>query len=76
MKLSVSLSVRDVARLDKLIREAGLKSRSAAIQYAIGLLPDIELEDAYEAAWQEWQGSDAAQLWDSTTGDGVLGAAR
>ena len=54
-KLSVSLSEEDVATLDEYARTAGLKSRSAVVQRAIRLLVAPDLEDDYEAAWEEWQ---------------------
>ena len=76
MKLSVSLSEEDVARLDKFARAAGLSSRSAAIQRAIRLLEDSELEGAYAAAWDDWEGSGEAQAWAATVGDGLDDAAR
>ena len=76
VKLSVSLSQGEVAALDKYAQAAGLKSRSAAIQQAIRLLGDPELEDAYAAAWQEWESSGAAQEWESTTADGLADASR
>ncbi|SDB92781.1 Ribbon-helix-helix protein, copG family [Raineyella antarctica] len=76
MKLSVSLSESDVAALDKYVRAAGLKSRSAAIQQAIKLLGDAELEDAYAAAWEEWETSGDAQAWESTIADGFADASR
>ena len=76
MKLSVSLSEDEVAALDKYARAAGLASRSAAIQQAIRLLGDPELEDSYAAAWQEWDASGAAAAWESTVADGLVDAAR
>ena len=74
VKLSVSLSESDVATLDKYARAAGLKSRSAAIQQAIRLLGDPELQSAYEAAWQEWEDSGDADAWESATADGTADA--
>ena len=62
--------------LDKYARSAGLKSRSAAIQQAIRLLGDAELEDAYAAAWQEWEASGDAHDWESTVADGLADAPR
>jgi Arc/MetJ-type ribon-helix-helix transcriptional regulator len=76
MKLSVSLSEIEVAALDTYARAAGLGSRSAAIQQAIRLLGDPELEDSYAAAWEEWESSGDASAWDSTAGDGLTDAAR
>jgi Arc/MetJ-type ribon-helix-helix transcriptional regulator len=76
MKLSVSLSEEDVAAVDKYARAAGLTSRSAAIQHAIRLLGDPELEDAYAAAWDEWEASGDALAWEATAADGLVDAAR
>lgn len=71
VKLSVSLSQGDVEALDKYARAAGLASRSAAIQQAIRLLGDPDLQVAYEDAWQEWESSGDAAAWDPTAGDGL-----
>ena len=76
MKLSVSLSESEVAALDKYAHAAGLKSRSAAIQQAIRLLGDAELQAAYEAAWQEWEDSGDADAWASAAADGLADAPR
>ena len=76
MKLSVSLSEDEVAALDKYAQAAGLASRSAAIQQAIRLLGDPELEDSYAAAWDEWEGPGDAAAWESTAADGLADAAR
>ena len=71
VKLSVSLSPSEVAVLDKYAQSAGLKSRSAAIQQAIKLLGDPDLEDAYTAAWQEWEDAGEAEAWAVTVADWV-----
>lgn len=71
VKLSVSLSPSEVEALDKYARAAGLKSRSAAIQQAIKLLGDPDLDDAYAAAWQEWEESGDAGAWAVTVADGL-----
>lgn len=76
VKLSVSLSQSEVEALDKYAHAAGLKSRSAAIQQAIRLLGDPELQAAYEAAWQEWDASGDADMWESATADGLADAPR
>lgn len=76
MKLSISLSSDEVAALDKYVRAAGLSSRSAAIQRAIRLLGDPDLEDAYAEAWDEWEASGDAAAWASTAEDGLVDAAR
>lgn len=76
MKLSISLSEDEVAVLDKYAHAAGLASRSAAIQQAIRLLGDPELEESYAAAWDEWEASGDAAAWESTAADGFVDAAR
>lgn len=76
MKLSISLTEEDVAALERYMRAAGVPSRSAAIQRAIRMLSDPELEDAYAAAWQEWEASGEATAWESTVADGLADAAR
>jgi hypothetical protein len=76
MKLSVSLSEDEVAALDNYARAAGLGSRSAAVQHAIRLLGDPELEDSYAAAWDAWEASGDAAAWESTAADGLVDAAR
>lgn len=76
MKLSISLSAEDVAALDRYVHAAGMPSRSAAIQRAIRMLQDPELEDAYADAWDEWQASGEAAVWEATAADGLTDAAR
>lgn len=76
MKLSVSLSVRDLQVLDTYVREAGLGSRSAGVQHALRLLERDGLEQDYAAAWQEWEASGDAAAWEATVGDGLTDAAR
>lgn len=71
MKISVSLSEKDVALLDEHARRAGLHSRSAAVQQAVRLLGRADLDDAYAAAWQEWDGSGEREAWEGTAGDGL-----
>ena len=76
MKLSISLPDEDLATLNRYARSAGLPSRSAAIQRAIRLLEDSELEDAYIRAWDEWESSGDASAWETTSADGLNDAAR
>ncbi len=76
MKLSISLPEEDVAALDRYAESAGIPSRSAAIQRAIRLLGQAELDDAYAAAWDEWEASGDAVAWEATTADGLSDASR
>jgi Arc/MetJ-type ribon-helix-helix transcriptional regulator len=76
MKISVSLPDEDVAVLDEFARTAGLPSRSAALHHAVRMLRLPELEQDYEAAWNEWQASGDQAAWSVTMADGVADAAR
>ena len=71
MKLSVSLPGDDVEFLDEYAKERGLDSRSAAVHQAVRMLRVAELVSEYEAAFKEWDESEDAALWDSTSGDGI-----
>ncbi len=74
MKLSVSLSTKDVDFIDRYATEHGVDSRSGVMQRAVMLLRASELGDDYAAAWDEWASADGA-AWASTVGDGLSGAA-
>ena len=76
MKLSVSLPAEDVALLDEYALASGLPSRSAALHHAVRMLRLPELEQDYEAAWQEWEASGEQVAWSVTAPDGVADAAR
>lgn len=76
MKLSISVTEADVALLDQYARAAGLRSRSAAVQQAIHLLRQVDLEDEYAAAWAEWESSGERTAWEGAVGDGLADASR
>ena len=76
MKLSISLSAEDLALVDEYVKSAGLESRSAAIQHALRLLRQADLEEDYAQAWEEWAASGDQADWDSTAADGLTDAAR
>jgi Arc/MetJ-type ribon-helix-helix transcriptional regulator len=76
MKVSVSLPDEDVAFVDEYAARTGIPSRSSVLQHAIGLLRTADLERAYEAAFDEWDDSADAALWDGASRDGLGDAAR
>jgi Arc/MetJ-type ribon-helix-helix transcriptional regulator len=76
VKLSVSLPDEDVAFLDEYAAREGAASRSSAIHEAIGMLRNATLEDEYTTAWDEWEASGEADLWDAVAADGISDAAR
>jgi hypothetical protein len=71
MKVSLSIPTADVEFLDGFAHEHGIESRSAAVQRAISLLRALELGDAYELAWQEWEQLGEAGVWESTAADAL-----
>ena len=71
MKLSVSLPDDDVRFLDEYASRQGIESRSAVVRRAVHLLRTSGLEAAYEMAWQEWDATKDAELWESTAAAGL-----
>jgi Arc/MetJ-type ribon-helix-helix transcriptional regulator len=71
MKVSVSLPEEDVEFLDDYAHSQGYESRSAVLHKAVRLLRASELGGAYEDAWDEWQSTGEAQIWEPTVGDGL-----
>jgi Arc/MetJ-type ribon-helix-helix transcriptional regulator len=71
MKVSVSLPDEDVEFLDSYSRAQGIGSRSAVLHKAVGLLRATQLGEAYEEAWQSWEGSEDALAWESADADGL-----
>ncbi len=71
MKVSVSLPGEDVEFLDDYARQQGYESRSAVLHKAVGLLRASGFSAAYEEAWREWAAGGEAEVWESTTADGL-----
>lgn len=71
MKLSVSLPAEDVEFIDEYSRRTGSPTRSSVIQQAIALLREASLQDAYAAAFDEWERDTDAERWETTVADGV-----
>lgn len=71
MKISVSLPNADVELLDSYAHAHSFASRSATLQHAIELLRQSKLSDAYEEAWEEWEGSGEAESWEPVAADGL-----
>ncbi|NUR25064.1 MAG: antitoxin, partial [Catenulispora sp.] len=47
------------------------ESRSAAVHAAINLARSLQLADDYAAAFDEWEASGDAELWEAVAGDGL-----
>lgn len=76
MKVGVSIPDEDVAFIDDYAARTGAKSRSAVLHQAVALLRSVDLEDAYEEAWREWDSKEDTELWEATSADGIADAAR
>jgi Arc/MetJ-type ribon-helix-helix transcriptional regulator len=71
MKVSVSLPDDDIEFLDSYAHDHGIRSRSAALHQAVGLLRGAQLGVAYEEAWEGWTASGDADAWETAIGDGL-----
>ncbi|WP_241702511.1 antitoxin [Leifsonia shinshuensis] len=70
VKLSVSLSDDDLVYLDKIAADMR-GNRSAAIHRLLRVQRELDAEDAYAQAFDEWENSGEEALWDSTASDGL-----
>jgi antitoxin ParD1/3/4 len=70
-KLSISLEEPLVAFLGKYQATHAVRSKSEVIAEAVRLLREKELEAQYAAAFEEWEASGDAELWDAVVGDGL-----
>ena len=66
MRVSLSLRGEDVEFLDAYANAHVLPSRSAVVREAINLLRRVDLSRDYADAWDEWQQSGDAGLWETT----------
>jgi Arc/MetJ-type ribon-helix-helix transcriptional regulator len=71
MKVSVSLSADDVAFLDREASAGTYDSRSGAVAAAVRMLRERGLVEAYRESFAEWTVSGEAELWDTTSHDGL-----
>ena len=70
-KLSISLEEPLVAFLGKYQATHSVRSKSEVIAEAVRLLRERELEKQYAAAFEEWEASGEADLWEAVSGDGL-----
>lgn len=73
VKLSISLSDEDLARLDAMIDEGIAPNRSRAVHLALAMMEEARRESVLErqfvAAMEEWR--DDGDGWDAVVGDGL-----
>jgi Arc/MetJ-type ribon-helix-helix transcriptional regulator len=70
VKVSVSLPDEDIQFIDSYARERG-HSRSSALHRAVTMLRAAQLGPAYAAAFDEWEESGDAAMWETVVGDGI-----
>ncbi|MBO1738947.1 antitoxin [Leifsonia sp. TF02-11] len=70
VKLSVSLSDDDLVYLDKIAADMR-GNRSAAIHRLLRVQRELDAEDAYAQAFDEWESSGENAIWDATARDGL-----
>ena len=71
MKISISLPDDDVRFLDEYAEAQGFASRSAVLRSAVRILRSSKLGDAYADAWEQWNVSGEADVWETTASDGL-----
>lgn len=71
MSTSVSLTVEDLAELDRYVAENGLASRSEGVSHAVRLLRASNLMAEYACAFQEWEESGEEAPWEQAVADCV-----
>jgi hypothetical protein len=73
MKVIVDLAEDDLRFLDRYAKQAGLDSRSAALQKAVRFLRSANLRQGYVDAWKGFDSDGDAALREATVGDGIEG---
>ncbi|GAB2521391.1 hypothetical protein GCM10027064_18690 [Microbacterium petrolearium] len=68
---SGSLPENDLAFLEEYGRRHRLASRSASLRAAVRALREAEAEREYVTAFEEFEASGDAALWDGVSGDGL-----
>lgn len=73
VKLSISLSDEDLARLDAMIDEGIAPNRSRAVHLALAIMEEARRESVLErqfvAAMEEWR--EDGEDWEAVAGDGL-----
>jgi len=70
MKLSVRLSAKEAAFLNRHVAAHPESSRSDVVRKALARFREAELTREYEELWAEWDEEEAA-IWDVTLADGL-----
>ncbi|MBF6594018.1 MAG: type II toxin-antitoxin system ParD family antitoxin [Thermaceae bacterium] len=70
-KLSVSVDSRLAHFINTYQTDHDVPTKSEVVERALELLQSQELKRQYAQAYQEWEESGEAQVWDVTVGDGL-----
>jgi len=71
VKISTTVTEFDLAFLEKYTAQHGLPSRAAGFHAAIKALRELELQQQYLEADEEWYTSGEAEVWECVSGDGI-----
>ena len=71
-KLSISVDAGLATFIERYRQSHGVSSKSAVVERALTLLREAELGEQYAEAYREWEGSEDAELWEQTVGDGIV----
>jgi Arc/MetJ-type ribon-helix-helix transcriptional regulator len=70
VRVTVRLSARDVAFLNRYVETSDEPSRSAVVRKALARFREEELRRQYSELWAEWDEEEDA-VWDVTLADGL-----
>ncbi len=70
-KLSVSVDSRLARFIDTYQTDHDVSTKSKVVEQALELLQNQELQRQYAEAYQEWEESGEAEVWEVTVGDGL-----
>lgn len=73
MKVQISARIDEslATFLESYQQQHEVKNRSEVLERAIEALRERFLSEEYAQAMDEWEGSEDAELWEQTVGDGI-----
>lgn len=73
MKVQISARIDEglATFLEAYQKNHEVKNRSEVLERAIEALREHSLSEEYAQAMAEWEGSEDAELWEQTVGDGI-----
>lgn len=74
MKVQISARIDEslATFLESYQQKHEVKNRSEVLERAIEALREHSLSEEYAQAMEDWEGSEDAELWEQTVGDGIV----